>query len=355
MNAFKKIKILNKYSAFIGRGILSDISKLIDLQKYSKIIILTDLNLEKILLDKVKNELSIKTETIIIEPGEKAKNIETVQEIWKKLLKLGCDRKSLLINLGGGVIGDLGGFAASTFMRGMDFLQIPTTLLAQVDASVGGKVGINFAGIKNLIGSFNQPVGVLVDTQLLETMPDREFIEGFGEIIKHGLIADKEYFHFVTSKKPKDFTNDELLEIITTSIRIKADIVLQDEKEDGLRKAVNLGHTVGHAIESLSQESDKPLLHGEAVSIGCVIAVRISNYLGLVSDEELAQIKNAFENAGLPTEYSNINIDGILQRTKSDKKNEQGKLKWTLINGIGKVLVSQEVDEEVVKKALTSF
>ncbi len=346
-----KIPILNLYNVFIGENLLGEIKDLINFSKYSKLIVVTDTNLEKLWLKKLEQSIG-EVEEIIISSGEDHKNIETVQKIWKTLLELNADRKSLVINLGGGVIGDLGGFAASTYMRGIDFLQIPTTLLAQVDASIGGKVGINFVGVKNLIGSFNQPIGVICDVSFLETLPEREFIEGFGEIIKHGIIADKNYFEFITSKKPKNFSKKELVKIIKRSCEIKKEIIEKDVTEQNIRSLVNFGHTIGHALESLSLETDNPLLHGEAVSLGMIVESKISQLKGLLSEEDLKAILKSLENVGLPTKTKIMDYEKILEKIKSDKKSQKGVVKWTLISGIGKAITYQSVSDEVVLKAL---
>ena len=234
-----KVTVLGKYNVYIGPGSLSKLPNLISSNNYSCIVLITDIFVEKYCLKQIEKILPKKLVKIIIRPGEQFKNIATVQDIWQKLLLNSCDRRSLIINLGGGVILDIGGFAASTYMRGLDFLNIPTTLLAQVDASVGGKVGFDFAGIKNLIGTFNQPIAVICDINLLSTLPEREFAAGFAEIIKHGLIADKKYFEKVSSKHPLKFTKDELINIISASIKIKADIVQRDETENCTRKILN--------------------------------------------------------------------------------------------------------------------
>ncbi len=332
----KKIKI--------GKGILNQFPKLINLKKYSNLFLVIDEN--------VKKKFPKDDGKIIIQGREQAKNIETIQKIWQAMLDFKCDRKSLVINIGGGTIGDVGGFAASTYMRGVDFIQIPTTLLAQVDASVGGKVGINFAGIKNLIGTFQQPVAVIIDVEILAGLPKREFISGFAEIIKHGVIADKKYFEFVTSKKPQDFSPDELIEIIRRSIQIKFNIVSADEKESGLRKILNFGHTIGHAIEALSQETSHPLLHGEALGIGMTTEGNISEAIGLLSNEEYKILEQAITAAGLPTKLPPLSTNGVLEKIKSDKKNEEGKINWTLIQGIGKAVYNQSVDDGIVRKVL---
>ncbi len=346
----QKINVLGEYDVVVGTDLIEQLEVLFDFEKYSKIFVLTDLNLEKSWFEKVKSSIKNQIEKIVVNPGEQFKNITTIQEIWRKLQTLGADRKSLLINLGGGVIGDTGGFAASTYMRGIDFLQIPTTLLSQVDASIGGKVGINFDGVKNLIGSFNQPVGVLCDVSILKTLPKREFIEGFGEVIKHGIIADKQYFNFVTSKRPLEFNQEELGRIIKRSCEIKKEIVEGDVTEKNSRRLVNFGHTIGHALESISLETKNPLLHGEAVSLGMVAEARISVIKGLLKDEQLQEVIKVLEDASLPIRYEIFETEKVLKNIKSDKKSEGGKVYFTLIKAIGKAVTGQRVlDEEIIK------
>lgn len=329
---------------FVGLDLIPTLSRLVNFKKYSKIFVITDPAVDKYCFPAFKKS-SLQVEKIVISAGEKAKNIETVKKIWQKLLALGCDRKSLIINLGGGAILDIGGFAAATYERGVDFMQIPTTLLAQVDASVGGKVAVNFAGIKNLIGSFNQPVAVFCDINFLSTLPDRELISGFAEIIKHGLVAHKKYFDFVTSKKPKAFSQEELVKIVLGSVKIKADIVSKDEKETGPRRILNFGHTIGHAIEALSQNTKNPLLHGEAVSIGMVAEAKISGV-------KVNKIKQVLINAGLPVDLPDFPVEQVLEKIKSDKKSEGGEINWTLITSIGKGVINQQVNKYILKKIL---
>lgn len=341
-----------QYPIFIGVGLLEKINALVDTAKYSKTVIVTDKNIQLSLVQNLQSAIPIANSVVILDSGEQQKDLRNVQKVWKALKDSGCDRKSLVINLGGGVIGDIGGFAAATFKRGIDFLQIPTTLLAQVDASVGGKTGINFLGIKNLIGTFQQPIGVICDVDTLSTLPHREFVSGFAEVIKHGLIADKNYFKLVTAKKPQDFSQKELIKIIEKSCQIKVGIVTQDEKENGLRKLLNFGHTIGHAIESLSQKTDNPLLHGEAVSIGMVAEGKISNLLGLLSGEEYKQLEQAIKKAGLPIKVSGLEVNQILEKIISDKKNEKGQINWTLLQGIGRAIFNQKVDDSIVVSVL---
>ncbi|MBI2597267.1 3-dehydroquinate synthase [Candidatus Daviesbacteria bacterium] len=340
------------YTIFIGTKIIKNIQSVINCAKYSNALIIADTNVPKKILKNLTTALPIKSSAISISGGDRHKSIESVQKIWKFFLESYCDRKSLTINIGGGTIGDIGGFTASTFMRGIDFLQIPTTLLAQVDASVGGKVGINFLSVKNLIGTLQQPIAVVIDIDTLSTLPQREFISAFAEIIKHGVVTNKKYFQFVTSKKPRDFSNDELVKIIKISCQIKADIVALDEKEEGPRKLLNFGHTIGHAVESLSLTTSNPLLHGEAVSIGMIIEGQISKRVGLLSDDDYDVLEQALIRAGLPTKSPNMQTRQILEKIKSDKKNEKGKINWTLLKSIGEAVYNQQVDEGVIRKIL---
>lgn len=346
------MQTLKEQQIFIGTNLIEKVASLVSLIKYTSTLIVVDKNIPVNFVQKLQSALPIKANILQIKSGEQYKNLASVRKIWTALKKFHCDRKSLVINVGGGVIGDTGGFAASTFMRGIDFLQIPTTLLAQVDASIGGKVGINFAGIKNLIGTFQQPVAVIIDVNVLTSLPKREFISGFAEIIKHGVIIDKEYFQLVTAKKPQDFSQKELIEIIKKSCQIKNNIVSSDKKEGGLRKLLNFGHTIGHAIESLSQETKTPLLHGEAVSIGMVAESKISNLLGLLSDADYKQIRQVLVQAGLPAEVPNLKTEDILEKIKSDKKNVQGETKFILLKSICKTITDQTVDQSIIKKAL---
>lgn len=346
----KKITVPGKYNIYLGIGIIGRIREFFDLDKYSKIIVVTDKKVES-LFDDIKKAIPGAVK-ISLNFQERNKDINLVAEIWEKLLIAGADRKTLVINVGGGVAGDAGGFAASTFMRGVDFIQIPTTLLAQVDAASGGKTGINFSGIKNLIGTFRQPVAVIIDITVLETLPQREFISGFAEIIKHGAIADKRYFKIVTAKKPLDFSKEELLEIIQKSCQIKADIVSADEEEKGMRKLLNFGHTIGHAVEALSQEMERPILHGEAISIGMLAEAKLAVLLGLLDNNEFKLLQDALGRTGLPVTVQGISPDKIMEKIISDKKNEKGQINWTLPKGIGEAVYNVKADEALVRKVL---
>jgi 3-dehydroquinate synthase len=349
-----------QYRIVIGQNILSNSKDLFELDKYTKLFVVTDENIAPHFLDKLLQALPQQTQHLILPPGEKAKNLESLQKLWTAMKEANLDRKSLVINLGGGVIGDMGGFAASTYMRGIHFLQIPTTLLSQIDASVGGKTGIDFAGIKNLIGTFNQPTGVLVDTDTLKTLPKNELVSGFAEIIKHGLLADKAYFEKVTSKKPEEFSQEELVDIITGSCEIKKRIVESDVMESGQRKLLNVGHTIGHAIEAVSLETNQPLLHGEAVSLGTIAESQIAEQVGILSSQDGETIKQAFQNAGLPTslrdhEVSKQSTQTIVEKMQSDKKNAGGKINFTLLKTIGSATINNHVSDGIIEQAIHSI
>lgn len=338
----------------IGQEMVSRVRALAQTHHFSQIGILTDENVAPFWLIPLEQALKQEAHVIIIKAGEREKRIETVIRIWEELMAHKFDRSSLLINMGGGVIGDIGAFAASTYLRGIAFLQIPTTLLAQVDASVGGKGGVDFGGLKNMVGTFAQPIGVLIDVNTLSTLPEREFISAFGEIIKHGLISDKAYLHFATSKAPKDFLPRELETIIERSCNIKAKIVGNDERESSSRKLLNFGHTIGHAIEALSMEGTSPLLHGEAISIGMLAEARISQAKGLIGEGDVALIKRSLASAGLPTQTSGYSMQAVIRNIEGDKKSKKGKMRWTLLKAIGKGVIDQEVEEQDLTSALLS-
>lgn len=340
-----------KCAIYIGGAILGEISRLYNLADYSNIFVITDKNAGYLFLDKIMSVLPKSSASVILPSGETAKHIETVKIIWEAMYNAKCDRTSLVINLGGGVVGDIGGFVASTYMRGVNFLNIPTTLLAQVDASIGGKTGVDFLSIKNLIGTFSQPVGVIIDTQTLNTLPLCERISGFAEIVKHGVIRDQEYFEKVTAKDPAKFTQEEMGDIILTSCKIKADIVQKDEMESGLRKVLNFGHTVGHAIESLSLNTDKPLLHGEAIYLGIAAEAAMSFQAGMLSSRDFREIKKYINERNISLDAS-IKIDAILEKMRVDKKNEGGNIRFTLLKGIGEAVFDRQIPKAIIIKAL---
>lgn len=348
---------MNGYSIIIGAGLLPNINKLYPLAAYSKIAVITDAKVAPLYLKNLLAKLPTAATAIIIPPSDSAKNIANVEKVWNQLLAFGCDRQSLAINLGGGMVSDLGGFAASTFMRGIDFINLPTTLLSQVDASVGGKTGINYAGAKNIIGTFRSPRLVLIDTAILKTLPDREFFSGWAEIFKHGLIADKNYFKKITARPPLDYRKNalskELTQHIITSCRIKAGIVRRDPREKNLRKILNFGHTIGHAIEAVSLKTARPLLHGEAIWLGMMVESLISLRTGLLPQADYAVINKLL--AGQIANFPKIKLDKakIIKTMATDKKSQKGAVQWTLLRRIGQAVCNQKVDKTRANQALT--
>jgi 3-dehydroquinate synthase len=288
---------------------------------------------------------------VTIPDGEEYKNLETIEYILNRLFEYKLDRKSLLIAFGGGVIGDMTGFAASIYQRGIEFIQIPTTLLSQVDASVGGKTGVNNKYGKNLIGAFYQPKAVYINPTFLKTLPSREFAAGVAEIVKMAVMFDKEYFNFL---EYADLSDESVLkEAIRRSVELKAWVVNQDEKEAGIRAVLNYGHTFGHVIEN--ETNYKTYLHGEAVAIGMVMANALAMELGLFTQEEATRVKALLKRASLPTDYTIDDVDDFYEHFFLDKKSAKGSIKFILPHAIGKYKIVADIDQKIVKKVLQTF
>jgi len=340
------------YRVFVGAGLLAQAGTLLEVDRYSKVFVVTDEHMEKLALPKLQAALPEGHDYVAVPPGEAGKTIGTVERIWQAMRAAGCDRHSLVLILGGGVTGDMGAFAASTYMRGVAFAHLPTTLLAQVDSSIGGKTGVDFDGLKNLVGTFAQAVAVVSDTDLLATLPKRELRAGFGEMLKHGLISDADYFAQLTKKRPEDYTAAELELFIAKSVRIKAGVVEADETEGGRRKLMNFGHTVGHAIEALSWDTGHPLLHGEAVAIGLVVEADLSRRQGFITAADVACVQQAVELAGLPGAVPDLAMADIMTKMRGDKKDERGVIMFDLLAGIGRAVYGQVIDDAVVEEVL---
>ncbi|MBI3385895.1 3-dehydroquinate synthase [Candidatus Gottesmanbacteria bacterium] len=336
----------------VGDQLLTRIPSLCNMTSCSRAVILTDAHVPVRFVRTVKTSLSMPVTTMTIPSGETSKSIEMLSKIWKHLLRAGCDRRSVVINVGGGVVCDLGGFAAATYKRGIDWINVPTTLLSQVDAAIGGKTGIDFSGVKNLVGIIRQPKAIIIDVETLSTLPQRQFISGFAEIIKHGLIGNAAYFRRVTRKKPEAFTRTELIDIISASIRIKNTIVKNDPDETGRRKILNFGHTIGHAVEALSQRTDAPLTHGEAVAIGIAGEALLSVRAGLLSAKDCNAIRAVLENASLPTTLPLFSRDRLLELMSADKKNSDNTIRWVLLTHIGRALWDRSVDNTTLRNVL---
>ena len=324
--------VSSNYSVWIGEDSLSKL----DILSYSKVAILVDENTKRDCLHKLPK---IDSHVIIeVKSGEHNKTISTCNYIWEKLTENQFDKNSLLINLGGGVIGDMGGFCASTFKRGIHFIQIPTTLLSMVDASIGGKLAIDFKNFKNQIGLFNNPKTVLIYPEFLDTLPKKILKSGFSEVVKHALIADRDLWNNISSKRFEDL---DWLKIITTSVSIKNNIVLSDPYEIDIRKKLNFGHTYGHAIESFYLKKGTPVLHGEAVFAGMILETQLSN----LHPEEKLEIKNyILSNFSLPFFPKKSDLLPFLI---NDKKNKLGKISFSLLNQIGDCMVDHlfSIDE----------
>ena len=355
------------YPIFIGNNLLSNCEEILKpFISKRKVILIHDsffsLNNENneqfISFVEIIKKLTESLNLISIPGGDKSKNISQLEYIVEESLSFKIDRGSLIIAFGGGVIGDIAGFSASILLRGIDFVQIPTTLLAQVDSSVGGKTGINSSKSKNLIGSFHQPIAVMADIDILKTLPKREFLAGLVEVIKYGLIYDFEFYNTL-EKNYKDILNYDHLrlnEIIRKSCEIKSSIIKNDEKENGKRALLNLGHTFGHAIESFGKY-DGTIIHGEAVSIGICLAFKLSSKMGYCPNIETARVINFFKKLNLPTslqEFSNLTIttSKMLRKFKYDKKNKNNQFTFILNKKIGKSFVKNNMDKKILTKFL---
>lgn len=320
---------------------------------YSSIFIITDENIARYCLHIALENIKFSCKIITIPPGEENKNIDTCQYVWQQLLIHHADRHALVINLGGGVTGDLGGFCAATFMRGIDFIQIPTTLLSQVDASIGGKVGVDLMHFKNMIGAFALPKAVFIFTSFLKTLPDKEILCGLAEIIKHLLIADRQGFE---SWRPDNLEDEAwLASEIYRSVNIKQKIVALDPTEKGKRKILNFGHTIGHALETVSLMDKKPLLHGEAVAIGMICESYISYRHGFITEEEVFRIREILTKIFGHHPKKMASEERLLNIMHSDKKNSGGKIRFSLLQGIGDACFDQEVPTDIISDSLLFY
>ena len=342
------------YFIDIGNGLLDGMGATRTLPKASAAFIVTNETVGPLyggqLANVLKNHYKY-VHTVTLPDGEEFKTWQTLQKIFDALLEHGADRKTVLFALGGGVVGDMTGFAAASYMRGVPFIQAPTTLLSQVDSSVGGKTGINHPLGKNMIGAFYQPQLVLADIDTLNTLPERELSAGLAEIIKHGTIYDAEYFTWLEQNMAALRARDAaaLTHAIVRSCEIKAEVVAQDERESGLRAILNFGHTFGHAIEAGMGYGN--WLHGEAVGAGMILAADLSHRLGQLSADELARIGALTEAAGLPIQPPRLGVDAMIEMMRLDKKSSAGQIQFVLLDGIGKAKV-QTADEAILRQTL---
>lgn len=318
----------------------------------TKVIIVTNPTVAHYHLDMLLEKITAKSlHVVTVRDGEKFKTLETLDDILVECFEHKLDRKSLLIAFGGGVIGDMTGFAASIYQRGIDFIQIPTTLLSQVDASVGGKTAVNSSYGKNLIGTFHQPQAVYIDPAFLMTLPVREFSSGLAEVIKMAVMFDKEFFTFL---KTIDLSKEEnIKKLISRSIEIKASVVSQDEREEGIRAVLNYGHTFGHVIEK--ETNYRKYLHGEAVALGMVMANALAVELGIFSAQEAQEVKDFLALASLPTEYVIKDVDAFYEHFLLDKKTADDSITFILPEGMGDYRIVSDIDEAIVKNVLYNF
>ena len=313
-----------------------------------KLAVITDSNVGPLYADKVAQCLKETGNNIFVytfEAGEKNKNLNTVQDVYEFLIKNKFDRKDMLLALGGGVTGDLTGFAAATYLRGIDFVQIPTSLLAQVDSSIGGKTGVDYHAYKNMVGAFYMPKLVYINVNTVKTLSERQYHSGLGEVIKHGLIRDKAYFEWMKDNKEAvaKRKDEALAYMIEGSCEIKRAVVEEDPKEHGVRALLNFGHTLGHSIEKLMNFS---LAHGECVAVGSLLAADISCQRGYISEEENKEIKELYAYFDFPALPEELKAEDIVKETRHDKKMEHGKIKFILLDKVGEAAIYQDVTPE---------
>ena len=364
-----------RYPIRIGSGLLSDAMRWRDAIRGRHVLIVSDQNVAPLYAQRLRAALAsfplpsgeggaqapgegslLPCVVVLMLPaGEARKNLDAVSKVFDALAQLGATRDACVIALGGGVVGDIAGFAAACWMRGIDFVQMPTTLLAMVDSSVGGKTGVDHAAGKNLIGAFHQPRAVIADTLTLATLSDREFISGFAEVIKNACIGDAEFFDWLEANADALLARDAtaLTHAIVTCCRFKAGVVVRDERETGERALLNFGHTFGHGIETIAGYGN--LLHGEAVAIGMVLAARLSAQLGMSNDADTQRLRALGEKFGLPIELpANLQADALLDRMRLDKKNRAGTLRLILWRGIGRAEIVEAVSEADARNALAT-
>lgn len=348
----------NSYEVYIGSGLLMQTGHQLKETGFTdKLVIITNPIVKGLYGDALKQTLiaeGFRITILQVPDGEEQKSLEIAGRLYTELTDFYAERMTPILALGGGVIGDLAGFVAATYLRGVPLIQIPTTLLAQVDSSIGGKVAVNHGQLKNKIGAFYQPRLVISDISTLRTLPTKVVTDGLAEVIKSAVIGDKELFTFLEKNlnEVKSLDDETLEEVVFQSAKIKAEIVEKDERDLGLRSILNYGHTVGHAIESVS---DFKVEHGEAVTIGMLAAARISNKQGILDNNELSRLKSVIKRAGLPTQMPNLELKKIIQAIEHDKKILRGKIRFVLPKSIGSVFITDEVSLSLVEEVLVDW
>lgn len=343
------------YSIFIGNGFIARPEMLVPFIRGGRVAVVTNATVAPLYLERLAAGLTasgLDVVRIVLPDGEAYKNWETLNVVYDRLLEARCDRQTTLIALGGGVIGDLAGFAAATYQRGVPFVQVPTTLLAQVDSSVGGKTAINHPSGKNMIGAFHQPLAVLADVDTLATLPARELRAGLAEVIKHGLISDLGFFEWLESNIGQLLARDPeaLVHAVRRSCEIKAKFVALDERETGPRALLNLGHTFGHAIETAKGYGT--WLHGEAVATGMVMAADLSRRLGYLSDDDVRRVIALLERTGLPVTVSGMTAPGFIELMSVDKKAAAGRTRFVLLERLGSAVINGDVPQDALQATL---
>ncbi|WP_408954665.1 3-dehydroquinate synthase [Natroniella sp. ANB-PHB2] len=344
------------YQIKVGKNLLKNIGTyLTELEIGSKVLIITNELVDSLYGQKVKDslkEVGFTVEVAKIGDGEEYKSLETAQQLYDEVVTAGLDRTSSILALGGGVVGDIAGFIAATYMRGINFIQVPTTLLAQVDSSVGGKVAVNHSAGKNLIGAFYQPKLVVADINVLSTLEERELKAGLAEVIKYGVIWDEEFFTFLERnyREVLALKAQPLQHLIKLSCQIKSAIVAQDETERGLRAILNYGHTIGHALEAVTNY--KIYRHGEGVAIGMVGAAKLANRIGWIDESDVIRQQRLIKNFGLPTYFDQWSADEIYQALTKDKKVQDGVIRFILAKEVGEVEIIANLEEGLIKEVI---
>ncbi len=357
----RKVKVRlgsNGYEIRIGSGLLKQTGQYLKGMGFGdKLVIVTDSTVKSLYGNILKQSLTssdFKVNILEVPEGEEQKSLETAGRLYQELTDIYTERMTPILALGGGVIGDLAGFVTATYMRGVPLIQMPTTLLAQGDSSIGGKVAVNHGQLKNKIGTFYHPKLTISDISTLETLSPRELSDGLAEIIKHGAILDGEFFSYLEDNldKIKSLDAQVLERVVSRSAEIKAGVVEKDELDLGLRNILNCGHTVGHAIESVS---GLKIWHGEAVAIGMLVEAKISNKMGILDRDELVRLKSVIERADLPIKIPDLELEKIIQAMKHDKKILQGKLRFALLKSIGNVFITDEVNPSLIEEVLGNW
>jgi 3-dehydroquinate synthase len=354
----KKIDIRlgqNSYSVYIGSGILSQTGQILKELGYGdKAVIITNPVVKKLYGTQLKQclvDAGLSATVMEVPEGEEYKSLESAGTLYQQLAEFGAERSTPILALGGGVIGDLAGFVAATYMRGVPLVQLPTTLLAQCDSSIGGKTAVNHGQLKNEIGAFYQPKMTISDTITLKTLPREDLTSGLGEVIKYAIIKDEQFFVYLEKHLDliKALDDNVLEDIVANSARIKAEVVEIDEKDTGLRNILNFGHTVGHAVESVTNFQ---VAHGQAVAIGMIAAAKIASELGIFDSGSVTRLKNLLEKAGLMTKLPVPEVKQVMQTMRYDKKVQSGKIRFVLPRTIGQVFIADDVSNAIVEKVL---